>query len=200
MSDYIIDLVNALQLVEGRYYYADAYDDIFMPAKFIEQGTENNFTSELRSEWRAIMKNNQSRYFGLNLDFDLSKNIVDKRLLPDVESVRPDLVLHQSQGDMFVNQKIYIEVKTNPRPHVKTDVMKILNAMSLLNYEFGVFISVNSTLQNVEELINHILLNIKRRYPDIIDNIDLGNFYFVHLNNPIERSLTVKTFENVQLN
>jgi hypothetical protein len=99
-----------------------------------EQIAENSFTAELYHQFRIIMDSPGSeRYYrDLILNFDINK---------ERHSRRPDLVLHRAQSNMD-DQRMYIEVKTNPHAGLSDDLEKLFYAThpGLLKYQSGVMI------------------------------------------------------------
>ena len=187
MNEYLQDLFSAFQLVDSRYYFTEVFRDIdnyHQEQEAVIQSTENSFSAELFRHWRNIMEENHKidQYNNLALDFDVRKDWVDYRIIENnKQSYRPDLVLHLSQLNWEPEfQKVYVEVKTNPNPFVKDDIQKITNAIYNLQFERGVFISVNSDFTLLTNLIRNIVIRENRRLTQIQINIDWNRIFLFH--------------------
>lgn len=161
MNDFIIDLYQSFLTVAPEYYSAEVYRDLDNYHQDQEtqiQSTENTFTAEVYSYWRNIMMQYPQRYENLTLGFDLRKDWFGDDIFERVlNSYRPDLILHASQTNWDpLFQKVYVEVKTNTNPYVLDDIRKIINAQVRLHFDSCVFISVNSNLDNLRQLLRNV--------------------------------------------
>lgn len=185
MNEYLIDLHNAFSKVNQRYYFAEVFRDLNNynhNQEAIIQSTENSFSAELFRHWRNIMDTKQEQYNSLSLDFDIRKDWFDENIITNRrQSFRPDLTLHKSQINWDPEyQKVYIEVKTNSNPYVKDDIQKIANALERLQFERGVFISINSNYNKLVQLLQPILISENRRLCNVNFNIDWDKIYLFH--------------------
>jgi hypothetical protein len=185
MNDYLEDLHKAFLQVNSRYFFTEVVRDMnnYDDKNKVKQMTENSFTAELFRHWRNIMESKEDRtlYEHLALDFDIRKSWWSDDIKVSQKSFRPDLVLHKSQLEYGTdNQKVYIEVKTNPNPRIKNDILKLINSQNTLEFEKGVFISINSNYNNLVNLIRSFvnLENQRLIQKNII--IDWNNIYLFH--------------------
>ena len=146
MDHYLLDLRRAFKNVETFYFEHEALN---ANRELYRQVAENNFTSELRHQFRNLMESpcNQARYVGLQLHHDILKNLPDRR-------IEPDLVLHAGQNN-HDQQKIYAEVKLRFAPQeLRQDIDKLVYAISdVLNFEYGVMIVLNESLDRTKRVI-----------------------------------------------
>ena len=64
------------------------------------------------------------------------------------------MVLHKGQNLVGTeNQKLTIEIKAQLQPEVKSDLYKVLLMVDKFNFEFGVFITINSKLEYITNKI-----------------------------------------------
>lgn len=185
MNEYLKDLYKAFSQVNSRYFFTEVVRDMnnYDDKNKVKQMTENSFTAELFRHWRNIMESKEDRnlYGHLALDFDIRKSWWSDDIKVSQKSFRPDLVLHKSQLEYGTdNQKVYIEVKTNPNPRIKNDILKLINSQNTLNFEKGVFISINSEYYNLVNLIRSSVNFENQRliHKKIIINWD--NIYLFH--------------------
>ena len=113
-----------------------------------QQAAENAFTAELYHK----LKSEQHRYDEDSVwHFDLNKERAN--------SIRPDLVLHQSPHNRN-DQRIFVEVKTDPSTsnrQVISDLTKLHNAVktddggSQLGFLFAFYILVQTDLKKIRQ-------------------------------------------------
>lgn len=187
MNEYLKDLLEAFTKVNKRYYFAEVFknlDTVNDETETIFQSTENSFSAELFRHWRNIMEQNNKTlvYNDIALDFDVRKNWFEIPIITYTsKSYRPDIVLHKSQVEWDPQfQKVYVEVKTNPRPYVKDDIQKLANAISRLQFERGVLISVNSDLSKLKTLIGNIINSESRRLHQYQIQIEWDRIFLFH--------------------
>ena len=187
MNEFISDLFEAFTKVNQRYYFAEVYRDIdnfHQNQEAVKQSTENSFSAELFRHWRNIMEsyNRVTAYHNLALDFDVRKDWYDEVIIDRTpNSFRPDLVLHLSQLDWDPNfQKVYVEVKTNPEPYIKDDIQKLANSIYRLQFQNGVFISVNSDFSELKTLIRNIVNSETRRLDRYQIQIEWNRIFLFH--------------------
>jgi|GEM_PF-4224858 len=172
MNKYITDLYEAFNNVCEEFYCTEsvrqpeAFFDGRIPKTTFIQQTELQFSAELYSEWRQIIKIEKDDYHNLKIGFEVSKKFIDNIYIKDQESFRPDLILHQSQIDFNPDfQKIYIEVKANHNLSTKkimNDIKKIALAMTEYRFECGVFICINCNIDRLKILIAHAKIKIEK--------------------------------------
>ena len=185
MNDYLEDLHKAFLQVNSRYFFTEVVRDMnnYDDKNKVKQMTENSFTAELFRHWRNIMesKENRTLYEHLALDFDIRKSWWSDDIKVSLKSFRPDLVLHKSQLEYGTdNQKVYIEVKTNPNPRIKNDILKLTNSQYTLKFEKGVFISINSNYDNLVIFIRNFVNLENQRLIQKNIFIDWNNIYLFH--------------------
>lgn len=133
MEKCIVDLFSSVSQINHRYY-----SDTGTRANQIQyiQNTENPFTAELYYRYRALMEQpvNLDYYNNLIFQFDITKASV---------GMRPDLVLHEAQANRN-NQKMFVEVKTDPNVDLNEDFAKLVIATDeYLNFQTAVTIIAN---------------------------------------------------------
>ena len=162
---------------EGALILEDQEEYNINRAKIVMQACENSFTAELYHQYRNIIDDqlnytwlkrrassrdyyfnniwNESYYNNLYLNFDINKmfHYTD----PDSRFCRPDLVLHGGQDNMSI-QKMIIEVKASvfgvSRSALQNDLKKLQKGIGDgLKFEYGVFINVNSSFNNIKDQI-----------------------------------------------
>ncbi|NEW77998.1 MAG: hypothetical protein GZ086_00935 [Gelidibacter sp.] len=114
-----------------------------------DQNIEQSFSAELFHRFKSLIElpANTNYYNNLILHFDITKLSVGSR---------PDLVLHESQANRN-NQKMFIEVKTDPKANLTDDFNKlIMSTAEYLNFQNSVLIVVNRSFEETHNLIkNH---------------------------------------------
>lgn len=140
MEKCVIDLLSAVTQVSLRYAFADGtrIDGTQYP-----QFIENSFTAELYHNYRNIieMPANREYYNNLIFHFDITKF---------GGGMRPDLVLHEAQENRN-NQKMFIEVKTNPTVNLNQDYSKLKRAITELEFENAVLVTFNRDMNRLKD-------------------------------------------------
>lgn len=149
MEKIVLDLAYAFTQVNPIYYGNEAInrDGIFYP-----QETENSFCAELYHQYKLVMESetNRAYYRRLILQFDILKLRM---------GIKPDLVLHMGQNNLR-DQRLYVEVKTDPNAQLRDDLEKISIAVdSDLGFRNAVIIVVNKGLSNTISQIQQYFLN-----------------------------------------
>lgn len=145
MEKCIADLYSAVTQISVRYFGAVGTREDHTQ---YNQQTEQSFTAELFHRFKSIMEQpiNQEYYDNLFLNFDIGKQAF---------GIRPDLVLHNDQGNRD-NQKVFIEVKTDPDANLTDDFTKLIRASTEFGFHNSVLIVVNKTFQEtLEAMKNH---------------------------------------------
>ncbi len=171
-TKYIKDLITSIIAVDQAYCKWDYNKTI--------QKTERVFAYELYHQFKLLVKreDNILRYEDLRFDGEIGKKYfpdipnLETRFNVEQKDFSPDLVLHKGQLDSNqLNQKLIVEIKTkaNGSEEVVKDIIKLNYSIIKLNFQFGVFISVNtlkSTLiQNLKseiKLLNEYENNFRR--------------------------------------
>lgn len=147
MNQYLLDLEKSLHAVEPDDYCWTAVNA--KDQKYL-QSAENNFASEIKVHFRALMRmpENMVRYHNLKFHFDVLKGS---------RMIQPDFVLHESPDNQ--NQQIfYSELKIDPNCSLKDDLEKLVYALSDdLNFENAVMIVANKTLRSaMSQIVKHV--------------------------------------------
>ena len=155
---YLIDLYNAIDSIEEDYCNWDYNDTI--------QKTERVFAYELYFKLKIISILNPNRYENIKFNGEIGKklqNINLNKLGTNLEfnqvDFNPDLVLHKNQIDYSPeNQKLIIEIKTKNQTdeNIAKDILKLNYGIENLNFQFGVFISVNTNFETIQNKIRRI--------------------------------------------
>ena len=188
MNEYLNHMFQAFSKVGSRHYFTETLQNLNEISEDPEldiQSTEATFTSELYRHWRNIMEEqgNRELYDGIAIDLDITKRAWHPRIVGNERGFRPDIVLHQSQAIMNEQfQIIYGEVKTTFNPNVDKDIRKIANALSLLHFQNGVFISVNSNIDELKDSIYSSITSVNQLLIELQFNIDWSNVYLMHAN------------------
>lgn len=197
MTKYLNYLIEAFRQVDQKYYSWQSirnYDGKLENQTINEQRTERVFAFELYHQYRKQMEFNSLDFSDLLFNAEVSKSYIHEAVSTNdyclidsnisSELIIPDLVLHKGQIYTESNsQKLIIEIKSTINPEVKKDLHKILLMIDKFNFEYGVFITINSELETVikkirdsfqkditkyEELFNKlIILNRKSAYKEI---------------------------------
>jgi hypothetical protein len=157
MEKCVVDLFSATTQIKPDYFRAlgTRFDQTQYP-----QNIEQSFSAELYHRFKLIMDLpvNSSYYNNLMLNFDITKAAVDSR---------PDLVLHENQANRN-NQKMFVEVKTNPEADLSGDFSKLIMATdNYLSFNNSVLIVVNRPFANLLQTIygynDFYILNPERK-------------------------------------
>ncbi len=145
MEKCIVDLFSAVGQIKHRYF-----SDIGTRADQTQynQHTENPFTAELYFRFRSIMEDpiNLEYYNDLIFQFDITKAAV---------GMRPDLVLHEAQQNRN-NQKMFVEVKTDPTAELNEDFKKLIIATDeYLNFQTAVIVIANRPFSVTKPLVTN---------------------------------------------
>lgn len=202
MDEYINHMFEAFGQIHQRYYFTETIQNInrlHEPPELVIQSTEASFTAELFRHWRNIMElpENAPLYTDLSIDLDVTKRAWHPAIVGNQRGYRPDIVLHQSQTQLNSEyQMIYGEVKTTFSPNVELDIRKIANALSLLHFQNGVFISVNSNIDELMTLINTSRILIDGVLDGLGYNVDWSRVYLMHANQNVGNH-SITSFNNI---
>lgn len=150
MDKCVIDLLSAVTQINSRYFGATGTRE---NGEQYQQVTENTFTTELYHRFKNVIETpvNFEYYDNLILQFDITKLSI---------GMRPDLVLHEDQGNRN-NQKMFIEVKTDPTVNLTNDFNKLILATdNYLNFQ------------------NVVMITVNRKFSDLLDSIRLHHDFF----------------------
>ena len=192
-------LENAIRRVTNRYCIWDYNTQI-------QQRGERVFAYELYHQFRNLLANAPNN---LNLRFDgeIDKNLDENvdycrvepillrirngRYLRDDRKFSPDLVLHLAQNNRLQdNQSLIIEIKTKKvgNSELAKDLLKLNHYIRIINFQYGVFISVNTNFDNLKQQIRDIFNN-----PDGWEN----RFNRIVIFNHNDEILQVNTLQNI---
>ena len=152
--DYIYDIVEAIQKVDDKYRQWEYHNGN-------SQKIERVFAYELYHQLR-LMTHSNSKYKDLRIDGEISKEVYQEMEtcgLPDLKILKhyrfsPDMVIHHAQTDRKEeNQIAIIEIKTkNIHPdELKKTILKLNYYIRVLNFQYAIFISVNTEFDKVSK-------------------------------------------------
>jgi hypothetical protein len=167
MSKYLNYLIEAFQQVDQKYYSWRSIKDFNGKCEnqqINSQRLERVFAFELYHQYRKQMEFNSNDFSDLLLNAEPFKSYVYEILANEnyflinsstpQHSIIPDLVLHKSQDTVGIeNQKLTIEIKAQIEPDVKKDINKLLLMADKFDFEYGVFITINSKLEYITNKI-----------------------------------------------
>lgn len=168
---YLNDLLIAIESVDDDYCNW-TYDETI-------QKTERVFAYELYYKLKLISNIKAEQYQGIKFNGEIGKKIpgavdpLGTNFTVDQNNFNPDLVLHRNQIDrLSQNQKLIIEIKTNNTTDEKIakDIIKLNYGISYLNFQFGVFISVNTSFDTIKDKLKRIFKS-EQISPDQMDNL-----------------------------
>lgn len=149
---YLNDLGRAVSLVDQKYCNWEA-------KHITVQKSERVFAYELYHQFRVLTINNEE-YSNIQFNGEIGKQIfqraddcgtgIDTHQL----NFAPDLVLHKGQRDSLEqNQKLVIEIKARNISDDKLakDILKLNHYIDALNFQYGIFITVNTDEQVIKE-------------------------------------------------
>lgn len=201
MNAYYNDLTSAVGEIREEFYFtrvlhriASVNSEIAIEDQEKIQQTENQFSAELYHQWRNLIEGGRTRgdYTDLMIGFDLTKKNGIPNFIEEDGRFRPDLVLHKSQLEHDqLSQKLIIEVKTNPYPEVRNDVLKLVSGVLFNHFELGVFISVNSDIESVKKKVraakNTVVQKLEQHRKtlkmedyDFLNALDWSKYFLIH--------------------
>lgn len=171
----------------------------------LQQKGERVFAYELYYQFKRLL--NGVNNINLRLDGEIDKNFNENmdycgveenllrlrndRYLRNQTKFSPDLVLHLAQNDrMQNNQSLIIEIKTKKvrNGELAKDLVKLNHYIWRLNFQYAVFISVNTNFNELKRQIRNIFIN-QAGWNERFNQIVIFNY-----NNEI---LQVNTLQNV---
>lgn len=133
-----------------------------------EQQTERTYAYELYHQLRCVMNENPQDYRDISWNGEITKIDFNKTTL-NSKSIIPDLILHKSQIDVSPEYQIlFVEIKTNPNPVIEDDIKKILLAIKVLDFKFGIFVTLNS---NFDDIIKKMKVLLENETDDVLKKI-----------------------------
>lgn len=129
------------------------------------QKTERVFAYELYHKLKLIAEIKKTQYNGIKFNGEIGKKILSDinklgtEYTVEQKNFNPDLVLHKGQIDKeSENQKLIIEIKTTNTTDEKIakDIIKLNYGIAYLNFQFGVFISVNTDFDTIKDKLKRI--------------------------------------------
>lgn len=154
---YLNDLGTSIHMVNNSYCNWEA-------RHITLQKSERVFAYELYHQFKTLTRNNPE-YIDIRFDGEIGKQIY---LQPDncgtlintnQLDYTPDFVLHKSQTDSTEwNQKLIVEIKARnvTDNDLSKDIIKLNHYISALNFQYSVFISVNTSEQIIQEKLKRI--------------------------------------------
>lgn len=181
---FLKDLFYAITTIEDEYCNWTYHHETI-------QKTERVFAYELYHKLKLIAGIKKTQYNGIKFNGEIGKKILSdiNKLGTDYtveqKNFNPDLVLHKGQIDKeSENQKLIIEIKTTNTTDEKIakDIIKLNYGIAYLNFQFGVFISVNTDFDTIKDKLKRIF-QIGNIPVDQRDN--LKKIYVVNYRNQI---------------
>lgn len=148
MEKCLVDLYSAVTQIDSRYFRSVGTRE---NGEQYVQDIETSFSTELYHRFKNIMELqiNATYYRDLILHYDITKLAINGR---------PDIVLHRGQDDRE-DQRMFVEVKTNPNANLDVDFRKLKQATDdYFQFKTVVLVVANRTLQN---LSNQIIQNFQ---------------------------------------
>lgn len=187
MEKCIFDLASAIGKIDKDYISVIGFNK---DNEEYQQSAEQAFSAELYSQYKQIIESDKTNYYrGLKLQFDLEKERFGSK--------RPDMVLHTSPTSRN-NQKLYIEVKTNPKlTNYDKDLIKLFDATSndkseikFLGFKNAVFICGKKDFTDVTTIISNYIKQHQLNTDERLKRIYLMHF----LNTDV---ITIKLFSEL---
>ncbi|HCZ8395984.1 hypothetical protein [Elizabethkingia anophelis] len=159
---YLSDLITAIENIGDNYCKWDYKASI--------QQIERVFAYELYYQLKLI-SHTSPNYQEINFNGEISKkisaeiNTLHTGITIESKYVSPDLVLHKQQIDSStINQKLIIEIKAGNKSNkqIAKDILKLNYGIETLNFEFGVFISINTRFTTINSKLKKIFINKDR--------------------------------------
>ncbi|AZA54048.1 hypothetical protein [Chryseobacterium sp. G0201] len=169
---FLKDLFYAITTIEDEYCNWTYHHETI-------QKTERVFAYELYYKLKLIAGIKKTQYNGIKFNGEIGKKILSdiNKLGTDYtveqKNFNPDLVLHKGQIDKdSENQKLIIEIKTTNTTDEKIakDIIKLNYGIAYLNFQFGVFISVNTDFDTIKDKLKRIF-QIGNIPVDQLDNL-----------------------------
>jgi hypothetical protein len=131
---YLSDLSKAYRAINRTYLKRQVIHSLLRNVDVKPQEIERVFLAELYHQWRTIMDNNKTSYQTLVLHSEIGKMVTYGTVQ------HPDLALHGGQIGAYrrTHNKVFVELKMKDIDD--EDIIKCFNAMSNLNYCYGVYI------------------------------------------------------------
>ena len=194
--DYVNDLGEAIIRVEEK-YCKWAYDS---NANRIQK-IERVFAYELYHQLR-LLSICDIKYQNLRIDGEIGKKIQYNSPIEtcgfEIEnlnkmSLLPDLVIHNGQNNREKeDQKIIIEIKTrnlSDENELKKTLLKLNHYLRVLDFQYAIFLSVNTNYNELKEKIRLITQNM---IPDCYERLDR-----IIIINYAERVIDAKTLRSI---
>nr|WP_322626182.1 hypothetical protein [uncultured Flavobacterium sp.] len=160
---YIKDICLAIKNIDER-FYGSRVGHIYLSDEIKEQVIERVFAYEFYHQLKLVSKKTDrlDSYSQLQIDPEVSKYIQGYTF--------PDLVIHGNQTD-YELQKVIIEIKISD--HGTDDILKLLEYMHMLNFDFGVFICANIHYTTLSKEIKR-QYNLSRKFKNIIEDFKIN--------------------------
>jgi hypothetical protein len=154
---YLNDLVNSILNVDNEYCNWEA-------RHIALQKSERVFAYELYHQFKSLTIN-KTEYLNTRFDGEIGKQIYQvadncgTHINTNQLDYSPDLVLHKSQTDSNEeNQKLIVEIKARniSDEDLAKDIIKLNHYVSSLNFQYAIFISVNTNERTIKQKIRRI--------------------------------------------
>ncbi|MBD3906438.1 hypothetical protein NAL32_17470 [Chryseobacterium sp. Ch-15] len=155
---FLTDLFNAINSIDDEYCNWTYFHETI-------QKTERVFAYELYYALKVIARNERVQYNGIKFNGEIGKKMLEDinqlgtNFIVEQKNFNPDLVLHKGQIDKdSENQKLIIEIKTinTTDEKIAKDIIKLNYGIAYLNFQFGVFISVNTDFRTLNDKLKRI--------------------------------------------
>ena len=169
--------------------------------------TERLFTYELYYELRKVLNDNPLPYNNIVIDAELPKRRLTPHqavvygLLPLDRLMSPDFIIHER--DTGTHQLLVSEVKAErslSRVKTITDLNKLISLRRNYNFEIGVFVAINVSLERIRQHVNNVNTEIQWPIVNGVRNIDptLNIHIFTKLNDisPWEHDTLIDIINN----
>ena len=158
MEQYLNDVVEAIQKVGSAYFRWNNWQS---RTELENNMVERVFCYEFYHQFRKIMERKNDIYHNLRLNGEISKIIAEKYQRDISHTKFPDFVLHEAQNTVN-QQELVIEVKTKNNSEIcsfLSDIEKIDDMISQLNYKSGLFIAENIDNETLRQKIERANIN-----------------------------------------
>lgn len=188
---YLNDLGNSILNVDEEYCNWEA-------RHITLQKSERVFAYELYHQFKSLTKN-KTEYFNTRFDGEIGKQIYQVAdncgtdIITNQLDYSPDLVLHKSQTDSNEeNQKLIVEIKARniSDEDLAKDIIKLNHYVSSLNFQYAIFITVNTNERTIKE-------KIRRKFSAVTANRLSANFKRIIVINYKNRVIAAERLYNL---
>lgn len=198
--DFVNDIAEAVIRVEEK-YCGWVYNNVNYNQKI-----ERVFAYELYHQFKTLTLFDD-KYHNLRLDGEIDKRVTQQieqcdLVIENFTQTRfsPDLVIHLGQTNrQEENQKLIIELKTKRlygeqgQREIKKTVLKLNHYLRVLNFQYAIFLSVNTDFNQLNEQLNDLIGNpINQHWQERFNRIIVINYK--------NRILLAKTLKDILTN